>query len=220
MQFDEENILEFVRTTKNKKLLRDIIEAANESLEEVRDGEKESDFKEKFSNRGVFLEFFLTNKDFLNVNFYLPDCEYEFQVILRCSEKIFWVWLKDFGELNMDHSDYDNFTTYKQNYREMVSEKNQELFDEVILYLIRWVCPWEFTWKNPFTCDDKTLEFIEEGFKLAKEMEIDLKCIGKEICKIGDKTVKFDNYYLLISTGDELKFIKCIISSISRIFGR
>lgn len=198
MSLDDDNImpimLKYLETAKNKNILEKLNEAISETIKEIDNKDFEADFEKQFPD--LHLEYcsseFSDDKRSIEIEFYLEEdgrplnlkCQYFSNREYESSRNfVFTMEMAQFGYLRSDANNSNFGIYFKPDYKELIPDYKQELFDEVVLYIASSCWPYcldDLFHGNPFACSDEHLRYVTNAYKLANEMGLEIKYLNKE----------------------------------------
>lgn len=201
MELDKNSIVKFLEMSRDKEFLEELAVLINQTISDIKNNENRQNFDSKFGEKGVILEYLHIEIrgtfSEVSAQFILPKqknvldlyCEY---INNSPSDFIFRASMSDFGNLQEDADSNRSAIFHKPNFYELVSKENQELFNDIIIYLTG-LCGYTFD-NNPFGCSEETFEFIQKGYKLAEEMGIILNGLDGNSCIVLNDKLTFRDY--------------------------
>lgn len=236
-----QNLLEYLKKTTDEKILNKIKELVEDAIDDIENNTERKNFEENFPD--INLDYFSFTEDndtrSINVEFSYKDVE-DIGYSMKCKcidsskitgssrDYILRAKIDGLGSFSVDADDKSPLVNNGPDYRNYVPAEKQELFDEVILYLIG-ICTGhlpcnDYITKNPFGYNNEIPEeFHKEAYRLAESMNLKLITLTETHCAVIEKFLnshgtEYDVYDLdeykrgLMTTDNVNEFVLKLIS--------
>lgn len=159
----QNSLSKFLETTRNKKFLKNLIDLIKGAITDIDRKKYVDDFNEKFKERGGVLEWLSITKS--KDQYMIVEAEFGFFgeddifsiIFEHIDEKCrgyhyFEASIKGLGDVAINFDGVKSNIIPMSEYRKRVSEKNQELFNDIVKFFVELA-----TIKSPFNFSDDNL---------------------------------------------------------------
>lgn len=177
--------LDYIETVGDRKTLDEIIEAAKQKIKQIDKTNFKDEFEKKFPD--VRLEFCSVDLSFnriIKIKFYLTDKLLNLDCFYFYSERGYEIsmTMEEFGTAEISKEEMKRSFYFGPNYRQIIPENKQDVFNKIVLFTADRCFPDNLFESNPFECPQDKVDFFEKGYKLAKDMGIEIEYFSMQKC--------------------------------------